>query len=339
MPSLSTAVLLLVIAAPPHRFAAPHVTSLTNPAVQYEQVVEPAVVIERGGVRAVIVDNRPVDNELLAGHRAGYNGVASLTRGEASSNLFVPAYSGLNLEHIHDGTLAIAQDKFEPRTAPMELRVIDAHTVEVYQPPTPNWKLESCGRYHLLPDGTIEYTFECIPRAPTFAQGFIGLFWASYIQAPQDGAIHFIGRERGSDTQPQWIRAVTPSHGVESTHSPASVAFLPNIDPEFPLALVPNRSSYEYVEPWYYGVRGGMALVLMFRPQDQIWFAQSPTGGGGGNPAWDFQWFIPDYKVGDAYGFVLRAAYLPFENQQQIDAATRDHRQALGESREMKNVK
>jgi hypothetical protein len=72
-----------------------------------------------------------------------------------------------------------------------------------------------------------------------------------------------------------------------------------------------------------------MAYVQMFRDRDRIWFAQSPTGGGEANPAWDFQWFIPDWKVGEAYGFVMWAAYLPFESQAQIESATRPHRAAF----------
>ena len=127
-------------AAADHPLSAPGVTSLTNTSVKFTTPKEHYVVLSRGGVRAVIVDNAAVDNKVLPKHRAGYNGVASLTHDKRSENLFVPSYAGLNFEHIHDGTLAVSKEKFEPRKAPMQLRLIDRHTVEVYQPPTPNWK-------------------------------------------------------------------------------------------------------------------------------------------------------------------------------------------------------
>ena len=312
-----------------HPLAAPGVTSLTNKTVQYSVPEKHYVILKRGAVTATIVDNAAVDIPQLPGHRAGYNGVASLTHSKQPHNLFVPSIAGLNFEHIHDGTLAVSKEKFEPRKAPMQLRVIDRHTVEVYQPPTHNWKLESCGRYQLLPDGTIEYTFECIPRADVFKQGYIALFWASYIHKPQDKAIHFQGRPADSSAGSNWIRAATPKHGIDSTHPPAGPLPELNIDPNFPLTLVNHRSKYVYTKPWYYGVSHGMAYVLMFRSKDRIWLVQSPTGGGATNPAWDFQWFIPDYKVGQAYGFVMRAAYFPFESREQVEKATREHRDAL----------
>ena len=93
--------------------------------------------------------------------------------------------------------------------------------------------------------------------------------------------------------------------------------------------MVNHRSDFRYAEPWYYGVSGGMAYVQMFRARDDIWFVQSPTGGGSGNPAWDFQWFVPDYQVGRPYGFVMRASYMPFESREQVAAATAAHRAAL----------
>ena len=312
-----------------HPLAAPGVTSLTDKSVAFAVAKDHYVELERGPVRAVIADNQQIDVPILPEHRAGYNGVASLKHMKHDGNLFVPTVGGLNFEHIHDGTTTVDKERFEPRRSPMQLRVVDEFTVEVYQPPTANWNLESCGRYHLLPDGTIEYTFECIPRTNSFSQGYIGLFWASYIERPKDKAIYFRGREKSVQGEGRWLRGVTPRHGVDSTHAPAGTLAELNVDPDFSLTLVNHPSRYVYTAPWYYGVSHGMAYVLMFRKQDRIWFAQSPTGGGATNPAWDFQWFIPDYKVGEAYGFVMRAAYIPFESREQIEAATEKHRTVL----------
>jgi hypothetical protein len=304
----------------PHPLAAPGVTSLTHPGLDYDVPEEHEVTLRRGDVTAVVVDNAPLE---ARGHRAGYNGLASLTHRQQSRNVFVPAYAGLNFEHIHDGTTENLVEKFEPRVFPMELRVIDAHTVEVYQPPTGHWKLESCGRYHLLEDGTVEYTFECIPRADGYAQNYIGLFWASYMNAPENPAIHF------RDHTGAWVESVSPGHGERSTHAPWSHPLLPPVDADFPLTLVNHPSGRLYAEPWYYGISRGMAWVAMFREKDRMWFAQSPSGGGQGNPAWDFQWFIPDYQVNEAYGFVMRLAYLPFTNRASLEASIRPHLEAL----------
>ena len=312
-----------------HPLAAPGITSLTDPSVRFRLAEEHYAVLQRGDVRAIVVDNAELNLADLPGHRAGYNGVASLTHTRRDANLFVPSVAGLNFEHIHDGTAGGLKEKFEPRRFPMQLRVVDGHTVEVYQEPTGNWKLESCGRYQLLEDGTIEYTFECIPRAGGYRNGYIGLFWASYIQQPESGAIFFRGRRREEGGPARWIEAVSPAHGTDSTHAPAGQAALPPVDADFPLTLVNHPSRYVYAEPWYYGVSHGMAYVQMFRACDRIWLAQSPSGGGAGNPAWDFQWFIPDYQVGQAYGFVMRAAYLPYESREQIELDTRHHREAL----------
>ena len=310
-------------------FAAPEVTSLTNATVDYTVSKEHYVILRRSGVTAVIVDNAAVDISEFPGHRAGYNGIASLSRESAPKNLFVPSFAGLNFEHIHDGTTANLKNKFEPRAFPMELRVIDDYTVEVYQSPTDHWKLESCGRYRLLKDGVIEYTFECIPRQACFENGYIGLFWASYLNRPGRKSIFFKGIGREGDGAPRWVEGVTPAHGTDSTHGPSAFPMLPKVDSDFPLTLVNHPSRYLYSEPWYYGVSGEMAFVQMFRSRDRIWFAQSPTGGGETNPAWDFQWFIPNPKVGKAYGFVMRAALLPIGSREQIEQATAVHRRAL----------
>ena len=315
----------LPAAAPPAR------TSLANPAIRFQVPDQPYVVLQRAGVTAVVVDNRAVDDARLPGHRAGYSGIAALKHTRRPENLFVPAYAGLNFEHIHDGTVQDRAVLFEPRNAPLELRVVDAWTAELYQRPTPHWGLESCLRYQLLADGTIEMTLECIPRQRSFRHGYVGLFWASYIHQPESLDIHFRGHAADEAPARRWIRGVTPAHGELPTHVATDDRREFTHDAAFPLTLVFNLSRYRYAEPWYYGVSHGMAFVQVFRPADRIRLSQSPSGGGAGNPAWDFQYLIPDYEVGQRYQMVMRALYLPYESPDQIERAVQPHRQALAE--------
>lgn len=305
-------------------------TTLSNPAIEFHVPQKPYVVLERAGVRAVVVDNSAVDDDVLPSHRAGYSGLASLTHARRSENLFVPPYAGLNFEHIHDGTAQDRQTLFEPRKEPMQLRMIDDFTCELYQAATSHWKLESSLRYGMLEDGTIEMTLECIPRADTFANGFIGLFWASYIHQPESLDIHFKGHgvDDGRD-RTRWIRGVTPAHGTLSTHLAWNDHRDFPHDEDFPLSLVFNRSNYRFREPWYFGVSHGMAFVLIFRTMDEIRMTQSPSGAGPGNPAWDFQYFVRNYHMGQRYQMVMRAMVTPFETAEQIERLSRPHRQAI----------
>ena len=69
----------------------PGLTSFTNPAIRYSVPEKPYVVLRRGEVEAVVVDNRAVDDGVLPGHRAGYSGLAALRHTRRRENLFVPA--------------------------------------------------------------------------------------------------------------------------------------------------------------------------------------------------------------------------------------------------------
>lgn len=327
--ALATICLLGALSQPATAADLPALTTLSDKALEYKKPDKHYVVLRRGAVTAVIVDNHAVDDEVLTGHRAGYSGVASLTHTSRPETIFVPSYAGLNFEHIHDGTVQDRTILFEPRHAAMELRLIDAHTAELYQPPTPHYGLESCHRYRLLADGTIEMTFECIPRRATFQHGFIGLFWASYIHQPASLDIHFKGGKADQPDQTGWVRGVTPSHGVLSTHVGREDNRRFTHAADFPLTLVFNRSTYRFDEPWYFGVNHNMALALMFRQQDAPRLTQSPSGGGKGNPAWDFQFFVPNYEVDRRYQMVMRAQYLPYQSAEQVAEATAANRRAL----------
>ena len=82
----------------------PRLTTLSDESIRYSVPAKPYVILKRGDIEAVVVDNRAVDDDVLPGHRAGYSGIASLKHTQHRENLFVPSYAGLNFEHIHDGT-------------------------------------------------------------------------------------------------------------------------------------------------------------------------------------------------------------------------------------------
>jgi hypothetical protein len=318
--------LFLLATAPTFAGAAPGPpgeTTLSKENVWFSVIRDGHLTLARDAITMVVADNQAYGPE----HRAGYNGVSDLRHRERDANLFVPTYAGLNLEFIHDGSDRILDRDvlFEPRRHPMELRKINDHTAELYQSPTPNWKVESATRFALRPDGVIEMTFHCRATEPVFKYGYAGFFWASYIDRPTSKAIHFRGHSLNQD-EPRWITAFTPKHGVLAMHPAVSDTRIFKRDERIPdQFLIFARSRYRYTEPFYYGVSHGMALVYMFRPEDQIRMTQSPTGGGPTNPAWDFQWFVPDIEVGQLYGFQMRAAYLPRTSEQDIAALARRH--------------
>jgi hypothetical protein len=301
----------LAVATALHALAAelPMLTSLSDRRAGYTVADKPYVVLQHGDVEAAVVNNQAVDDAILPGHRAGYSGIASLKHTRQPRNLFVPAYAGLNFEHILDGTAQERRVLFEPRNAPMQLRIIDGHTVELYQAPTPHYGVESCHRFTLRKDGVIEMAFECIPRRMTWRNGYLLFFWASYVDQPASLDIHFLGRTDGDAGAPRWIRGVTPKHGVDATHRAlGDERDDAHVEP-FPLELPFSFSRHRYAQPWYFGVCRGMAFAQAFRAADGIRFTQSPSGGGPGCPAWDFQWIVPKCQVNQRYGFRMRAFY------------------------------
>jgi len=288
-------------------------TTLSRPKDTYELVTEDSVEIRWGKLAARLVNNEAVPPE----HAAGYNGLSSI-RYDGGPSPFVPRFAGLNLEHVNNGIAYAEQDlKFEPRKHPMEIRRIDEKTYELYQPPLPNTGLESSTRFTFREPHFIDVTFECIPRQNRFPYAHLNIFWASYILQPQDMSIYFQGRQKQQKGE-SWIQGVTPKHGVLATHRGSRDQRQFQHDNPFPLTLVFNESNYEYTRPVYYGRYRDFVWIVMFREQDLVRFTQSPSGGGEGNPAWDFQWFIDQPRKDQVYRLVYRAVYKPWVDREDI---------------------
>ncbi|HLW66187.1 MAG TPA: hypothetical protein VKS79_12820 [Gemmataceae bacterium] len=252
------------------------------------------------------------DNAAHGDHRAGYNGIWSLTHRTEPMNLFVPTVAGLNFEHIFDGDKrdgdASRKIFFEPRNAPMEFRKIADLEAELHQPPTPTFHLESWTQFKLTAPHYIDMTFRCVPTQHAFAYGYIGLFWASYINAPEDKSMYF---RRGN----LWQQLCSSQHNNQSTIRHQD----DNIDLKFSEglgdALYRNLCPLRFDEPFFYGHFRKHLAIFMLDRNAGIRFTHSPSGGGLNgeqqttNPAWDFQLIVPQYEVKKEYAFRLRLAY------------------------------
>lgn len=288
-------------------------TTLDRPEQSYQLLPAGVVEVRWGKLVAQLGTNQAFAPE----HAEGYNGILSI-RHDGGPSLFVPRFAGLNLEHVNTGvSFAEKELQFEPRKHPMQLRRIGEKTFELYQAPLPNTGLESSTRFAFREPHFIDVTFECIPRQEKFPYAHLNVFWASYILTPADKSIYFLGRKKGQKVE-SWIQGVTPKHGELSTHRGAKDRRHFRHDDPFPLKLVYNESDYEYTLPLYYGRYGDFVWIVMFRERDRVRFTQSPSGGGGGNPAWDFQWFIDKPRKDKRYRLVYRAIYKPWIDRDDV---------------------
>jgi hypothetical protein len=252
------------------------------------------------------------DNAANGEHRAGYNGVWSLTHKTEPANLFVSAYAGLNFEHIFDGDKRDSDGgtkvRFEPRHAPMTLKKLSDAGAELYQASTPAFHLESWTTFQLSAPHYLDMSFRCRATQHVFAHGYIGLFWASYINAPEDKSLYF--RSSGL-----WQQLCTQRHNDESTVRHKDDKIELKFSEGYGDSLFKSLSPLRFDEPSYYGLFRKHIYLLFFDKVEGIRFSHSPSGGGLNkeaettNPAWDWQYLVPRYDVMKEYGFRARVVY------------------------------
>lgn len=312
---------LLSAITPPEILALPFVSLLLLAACSRRNVEtlfpadlkeEKKITIENGNLKVVFVDNEAFGSV----HRAGYNGIAELYHRANDSTVFVPQYAGFNLEHVFGGD-SLAQ-LFEPRLHPMKLFRKSKYEIVLYQEATPLSGVESLTTFTVNGSDYIDVHFECILHNDQFFKhGYAGLFWASYINKPQDKKIYFLGTAEGQ-RDVAWISTYSEKHGTKSTHRSLTDENNLFFAENFNATLASHNSDYRYAAPYFYGRFGNMALAFLFDSEEIIRFSQSPTGGGQDSPAWDFQYIIPSPKYGKKYSFRARMVYKPFINELEI---------------------
>lgn len=276
------------------------------------------------------------DNDSHREHRAGYNGLWSLVHKTEPANLVVPTIAGMNFEHIFDGETVDPPGKqdafFEPRRARMSFRKLSAAEAELHQPPTPTFHLESRTRFTLREPDVIDFDFRFTATQHSFKRGFLGLFWASYINAPDDKSMYLRGKNL-------WLQHCTPEHNALSTVVHEGDKFEMTFAKNHRDCLYKNLSPLRYEVPLFYGLFRKHIFVVMFDRTDGLRLAHSPSGGGSNtgaqstNPAWDFQYVLPRYEVNREYRLRARVIYRERCPREQVMREYRAWRKELDDRR------
>jgi len=186
---------------------------------------------------------------------------------------------------------------------------------ELHQPPTPTYHVESWTRFRLVAPHYLDMSFRCVARQHVFPRGYLALFWASYMNAPVDKSMYFLG---GLGGQPgsNWMQLCTQFHNRDSTvrhrNDKLDLTFAPGRD-----ALYKSLSTFRFDTPLFYGHFDDLVWLVMFDRTEGIRLTHSPSGGGGNaalkttNPAWDFQFIVPKPEVMKEYGFKVRTVLRP----------------------------
>ena len=267
--------------------------------------------LEQGNLKVTIGDNTatPV-------HRPGYNGIWDLTHSTLPRSIFVPGIAGLNLEHSITGVALSNDDQFfEPRRAEMQLRELASGQLELYQPPTPHTHVESWTVFQCSGDSYLDMFFRCRIHGGPFPYDYLALFWASYINAPEDKSMYFLGTLDGKTEQ--WLQLCTQFHNDQSTVRHRDDTFEMKFADDGRPALFKSFSPMRYTKPMFYGIIGDLFWGIMFDRHSGIRFTHSPSGGGfnqetqSSNPAWDFQFLIEQPELQREYGFRARSFLVP----------------------------
>ncbi len=278
-------------------------------------IAQPTVTLKKGDLKAVFVDNSAYGEH----HRSGYNGISELYHVDQDSTLFVPLFAGVNLEHIFDGDSLVSF--FEPRKEVMTIKRLSDSKVVLHQPKTSISKVENWTTFEMVEPHYIdvEFKFKVHDRA-MFDHGYIGFFWASYINSPQELGIYFKGRKNGSGPD-DWMYVFSRFHGDNGTHVSETDEYDFYTAPNFNIDLAKEISDYTFAEPYYYGRFHNMVFAYFFPEPEQgiIRLSQSPSGAGDGKPAWDFQYLLPDFEVGKEYAIKWRVLYKEWESRDDIE--------------------
>lgn len=297
------------------------------PQLQYlPEADDPSLTIETRQLVAQIIDNSglmlpPADecvkshfgrygvNSLVPySHHLGYHGIRALYHKEERRNLVVALVSWLNLQAVD--MAGIALDPVDERAWagvgrgwPLRLGRAGKGARLSIEP---------------MPNTRFQYAIEFQPAEP---DGIDFSVCFTFFRRPDSGPVRF----RAS--WPCYLNAYTDvrffyPQGVPSSWQWAALGEAPPIVLGATVGYAHQQTAYRpdrQAFPLGFGRIGERALILMFRDPRVSFFVVNAGGhfpiSSVQNPAWDFEWTVEDYPLGQPVGFEGRLIYAEFKGE------------------------
>lgn len=264
------------------------------------------------------------------GHHKGYNGLWSLCPAGAETNFIDAGFSGLNLEHYFNGwdpdmDKEHMSIRYDPRYSGMEFQRVSETQCVLHQPPTRHFGVESWTTFTLTPPRYLDITFRCIPRKPMFPLDWLGVFWATYANAPGAKRIFFWGYETPDQEEPGWVGRSGGMYYSRTAQVP--LRFQGAMRGHAMSQTAPER----WAKPFYYGIWRDYVYILMFESEHDVGFYAGDKDSGW-NP-WDFQMIIRHPRVDAEYHLRMRLVFDRFKDRDDVLAEYEKWRQEQAASR------
>jgi hypothetical protein len=175
--------------------------------------------------------------------------------------------------------------------------------------------VESWTRFRLVAPHYLDMDFRFRAHRNVFPHGYVSLFWASYMNAPDDKSMYFLGGLDGQEGQ--WTQLCTQWHNDQSTVRHRDDRFEMTFPEGGRDTLFKSLSRLRFDQPFFCGHFDDLIWLVMFDRSEGIRLTHSPSGGGVNqdrrttNPAWDFQFFVTEPEVMKEYSFRTRTVLRP----------------------------
>ena len=212
--------------------------------------------------------------------------------------------------------------EYEPFASQRSLRKVRKNGCSLHYGPQDCSQVTCTIDYQVVEPHYVDTTVEVLTERDRWPHGYLGLFFATIVEAPAYSGVTFRGFDSSLELgrHNPWIYFNGYGGKPGLTVHPSGVS-RPELgrptDP--PDVYYYSDSSIRFVEPFFFGRVNDMVFGVLFRgcDRERVRFTVNPLSGFG-SPAWDFFWIIEDPEPDQMYTLPFRVLFKPFVSGEDI---------------------